>query len=72
MARKAPIPYCSESDWQTLYEWVNSRGMECRLVERARIIKKLLAGEQVQKVARDMRALKYGIPKWLKISPLRA
>ncbi|KKO21020.1 MAG: hypothetical protein BROFUL_00269 [Candidatus Brocadia fulgida] len=66
MARKAPIPYCSESDWQTLYEWVNSRSMECRLVERARIIKKLLAGEQVQKVARDIGTSQNTVIEWRK------
>ncbi len=52
MARKAPIPYCSENDRQTLSVWVNSRSMERRLVERARIMNKLLEGEQVQKMAR--------------------
>lgn len=47
MARKAPIPYCSENDRQTFSEWVNGRSVEWRLVERARIINKLLDGEQV-------------------------
>ncbi len=53
MARKAPIPYCSENDRQALSVWANSRSMERRLVERARILNKLPEGEQAQKVARD-------------------
>ena len=64
MARKAPIPYCSENDRKTLSEWVNSRSMECRLVERARIINKLLDGEQVQKVARDIETSQKTVIEW--------
>ncbi|KAA0242961.1 MAG: IS630 family transposase, partial [Candidatus Brocadia sp. AMX2] len=42
MPRKAPIPCCSEKDRQTLAEWANSRSIEWRLVERAKIINMLL------------------------------
>ncbi|MCF6150194.1 MAG: IS630 family transposase, partial [Candidatus Kuenenia sp.] len=52
MSRKAPIPCCSEEDRQTLAEWSNSRSMEWRFVERAKIINMLLEGEQVNKVAK--------------------
>ena len=64
MARKAPIPYCSENDRQTLSEWVNSRSMEWRLVERAKIINKLLDGEQVQKVAKDIETSQNTVIEW--------
>ncbi len=50
MPRKAPIPCCSEKDRQILAEWANSRSTEWRLVERAKIINMLLAGEQVNPV----------------------
>jgi len=64
MARKAPIPVCSESDRLTLHEWANSRSLEWRLVERARIILKLLDGESVKKVAESHAAGQNTIIKW--------
>ena len=54
MARKAQIPNCSEKDRLTLVEWANSRSLEWRLVERARIIIKLLDGLPVNKVADEL------------------
>lgn len=53
MARTALIPVTSESDRLTLAEWASSRSLEWRLVERAKIVSKLLDGQQVSKVAKD-------------------
>ena len=51
MPRKALPPLCNDKDRQTLKEWAVSRSMEARLVDRARMICKLLDGESVTKVA---------------------
>ena len=48
MPRKALPPPCNDKDRQTLREWAASRSMEARLVERARMISKLLDGESGQ------------------------
>ncbi|UCZ56567.1 IS630 family transposase [Desulfurispirillum indicum] len=54
MARRAPIPRCSEEDRRTIEEWASSRTIEARLVERAKIIKKCLAGLPVGQIAADL------------------
>lgn len=64
MPRKAPIPSCSEKDRQSLEGWASSRSMEARLVERARIICKLLAGEAVGKVASDLNIRPNTVIEW--------
>ena len=64
MPRKAPIPCCSEKDRQTLAEWANSRSIEWRLVERAKIINKLLDGEQVNKVASTLGTSQNTVIEW--------
>lgn len=64
MARKAFIPACSDNDRQTLSEWAKSKGLEWRLVERARIINGLLAGEKVSKVARDNNTSQKTVIEW--------
>lgn len=64
MPRKAPAPPCSEKDRQTLREWANSRSLEARLVERARIICKLLDGETVSKVASDLNVRPNTVIEW--------
>ncbi|KXK28332.1 MAG: putative transposase [Candidatus Brocadia sinica] len=64
MPRKAPIPCCSEKDRQTLAEWANSRSIEWRLVERAKIINMLLDGEQVNKVATALGISQNTVIEW--------
>lgn len=64
MPRKAPIPSCSEKDRHSLEGWASSRSMEARLVERARIICKLLAGEAVGKVASDLNIRPNTVIEW--------
>jgi len=64
MARKAQIPNCSEKDRLTLVEWANSRSLEWRLVERARIIIKLLDGLPVNKVADELGTGQNTVIKW--------
>ena len=54
MARRAPIPRCSDKDRGTIEEWANSRTLEARLVERARIIKGCLAGASVTQIAKEL------------------
>lgn len=66
MPRKAPIPYCSEKDRQVLAEWASSRSMEWRLVERARIINRLIDGDRVNKVAHDFGISQNTVIEWRK------
>lgn len=54
MPRKALPPPCNDKDRHPLKEWAASRSMEARLVERARMMSKLLDGESVSKVAADL------------------
>lgn len=54
MARKARIPRCSDPDRQTLDEWVKSRTLEARLVQRAQIIQGCLAGVPITQLARKL------------------
>jgi transposase len=54
MPRRPPIPRCSEKDRQTIEEWAASRTLEARLVERAQIVKRALAGEGVTPIARAL------------------
>lgn len=51
MPRTAPVPECSADDRRVLEEWAQSRSMEARLVERARIVLGCLAGQPVSAVA---------------------
>lgn len=64
MPRKALPPPCNDKDRQTLKEWAVSRRMEARLVERARMICKLLDGESVTKVASDLKVRPNTIIDW--------
>lgn len=64
MPRKATPPPCSEKDRQTIKEWANSRSMETRLVERARMMCKLLDGESVNKVAADLKVRPNTVIDW--------
>ena len=51
MARRMQKPLCSDSNRLLLQELANSKSLEWRLVERAKIVLKLLDGEPVKKVA---------------------
>jgi len=64
MPRKASPPPCIEKDRQTLKEWASSRSMEARLVERARIICKLLDGEAISKVAKELSLRPNTVIEW--------
>lgn len=64
MPRKAAPPLCTEQDRQTLKEWANSRSMEARLVERARMMCKLLDGESINKVANDLKVRPNTVIDW--------
>lgn len=64
MPRKALPPPCNDKDRQTLREWAASRSMEARLVERARMICKLLDGESVSKVAGDLKVRPNTVIDW--------
>lgn len=64
MPRKAPTPCCSEKDRQVITEWVNSRSIEWRLVERAKIINMLLAGEQVNKTSTALGISQNTVIEW--------
>lgn len=66
MARKAPIPRCSEKDRSTIDEWANSRTLEARLVERARIIKGALAGVPVGQIANELNIRPNTVIEWRK------
>lgn len=64
MARRAYVPECSPDDRRSLEVWANSTSLEWRLVERARIVLKLLAGESVSQVASDHDAGRNTVIKW--------
>jgi transposase len=64
MARKAQIPVCTENDRRALSALANSRSLEWRLVERARIVRMLLDGEPVKKVALEFGAGQNTVIKW--------
>jgi len=64
MPRKALPPPCNDKDRQTLKDWAVSRSMEARLVERARMICKLLDGDSVSKVASDLKVRPNTIIDW--------
>ena len=64
MPRKARTFDCSEKDRLVLAEWEASRSLEWRLVERARIITKLLNNEPVHKVANDLNTGQNTVIKW--------
>ncbi len=66
MARKAPIPNCSEEDRRTIDEWASSRTLEARLVERARIIKGCLAGVPVGQLANELNIRPNTVIEWRK------
>jgi len=64
MARKASVPSCTTEDRRSLESWANSTSLEWRLVERARIVLKLLNGEPVKKVASDLDTVPNTVIKW--------
>lgn len=64
MPRKALPPPCNDKDRQILREWAASRSMEARLVERARMMSKLLDGESVSKVANDLKVRPNTVIDW--------
>ena len=64
MPRKARALVCSEQDRLAVNEWMASRSLEWRLVERAKIIAKLLNGEPVHKVANDLNTGQNTVIKW--------
>jgi transposase len=66
MGRKAPIPQCSDQDRRIISEWVTSRTMEARLVERAKIIRGCLAGAAVRQIAADLNIRPNTVIEWRK------
>ncbi len=66
MGRKAPIPRCSEQDRRTIEEWGNSLTLEARLVERAKIIKRCLAGVPVGQIAQELKIRPNTVIEWRK------
>jgi transposase len=64
MARKPPVPECSEKDRRTLEMWAHSRTEEARLVERARIILGCLEGRSVTRIAHDLRIRPNTVIEW--------
>jgi transposase len=64
MPKKAPIPSCSEKDKVILEEWVSSRTMELRLVERAKIITSILRGEGINQIARNLQIRPNTVIEW--------
>jgi transposase len=64
MARKPPVPACSEKDRRTLETWAHSRTEETRLVERARMIIGCLEGKPVSLVAQDLKTRPNTVIEW--------
>lgn len=64
MPRKAPIPNCSIKDSEALEQMVRSRTEQARMVERAQIILKCLAGDRVHKIAKDLHVRPNTVIEW--------
>ena len=64
MAKRPPIPRCSENDRKTLEMWAHSRSLETRLVERAKIIMGCLEGKPVSQIARDLKIRSNTVIDW--------
>ena len=64
MPRNSTVVTCSDQDRETLEEWGRSRTQEARLVERARIITRCLAGESVSQIARGMKIRPNTVIDW--------
>ena len=64
MARKPPVPACSEKDRRTLETWAHSRTEETRLVERARMIIGCLEGKPVSLIAQDLKTRPNTVIEW--------
>ena len=64
MARKPPVPSCSEKDRGTLEVWAHSRTEEARLVERAKIILGCLEGRPINQIARDLKIRPNTVIEW--------
>lgn len=66
MARKASIPSCSEKDRRAIDGWANSRRLEARLVERAKMIRGCLAGLSIGQIANELNIRPNTVIKWRK------
>ncbi len=64
MSRKPQIPVCSEDDRRTLADWANSRSIEWRLVERAKMITKILDGMPIREIAQTLGTGQNTVIKW--------
>ena len=64
MAKRPPIPRCSDEDRRTLEMWAHSRSLEARLVERAKIIIGSLEGKPVNYIARDLKIRPNTVIEW--------
>jgi transposase len=66
MPRKAPKLHCTDEDMRTIEKWANSRTLELRLVERAKIIQGCLAGKQVIEIANELNIRPNTVIEWRK------
>jgi len=64
MAKRPPIPRCSEEDRRTLETWAHGRSLEARLVERAKMILGCLEGKPVSRIARDLKLRSNTVIDW--------
>ncbi|MBI2264257.1 MAG: helix-turn-helix domain containing protein [Armatimonadetes bacterium] len=64
MPKKVTIPKCSAEDRITLETWANSRTLEARLVERAKIMIKCLEEESVKNIAADLKIRPNTVIDW--------
>lgn len=64
LSKTAPVLRCSEGDRKTLESWAGSRTLEARLVERARIILRCLAGKAVNAIAQDLKIRPNTVIDW--------
>ena len=64
MAKKPPVPGCSEENRRTLEMWAHSRSLEARLVERAKIIIGCLEGKLVSHIAQNLKIRPNTVIEW--------
>ncbi len=64
MPKSYQVPPCTEKDRLLIEEWTRSRTKESRLVERAKIIQRCLAGEPVKKIAQELKVRPNTVIDW--------
>lgn len=64
MSRRSTVPSCSPEDHARLIAWSRNKTMEARLVERAKMVLRCIAGEPVSQIARHLQVRPNTVIDW--------